>query len=589
MERRNRAHAESSAVVFITLAALVVLNILAIKVFRFRKDLTRRELYSLSQGTLNTLLGPRDNQTGQRHGGLTDTLSITVYWTPDQPAPANNDERLLREQLDEYVEAGNGKVEVRYVRTDNDERRRLADNANCPKRPLQAVNFRDQQATFQEVYRCMTFSYLRSTERIEFVNPGIEGMEYQITSIIKKMINPERSIGFLTGHDEATPDTAMPYLSRILQDNHLGYTTRTVDLHGGEDSIPTDIKGLVIVNPTRRIEERELRRINEYLMRGGSVAVFASGVNVTGTDTRPSAARAEHNLDTLLRGYGVTLKNNVILDPRATDAIEEIEQGRVRIRMFAFPAITHDGSNKSTERTFQGLNQAHSSVFRLPGIVMPFVSQLEVDSGRYCVAESDTDAAERRRCEGQNKPMLVTVARTSDASITQQDNFELDALDLIMRRQTVFGRGGAHGPYTVGLAIAGPLRSAFPDGGSAGGDAGAQGGSNVPAQATSERPARLLVMGSGKMFSIEQLRAIAIGGIPTNVEMLLNTFDWLSQDYDLLAVRAKDVSEPELGEVSDNKKRLFQWGSILGLPLLVGLAGLLLSNLRAKSRRELKV
>ena len=83
------------------------------------------------------------------------------------------------------------------------------------------------------------------------------------------------------------------------------------DFGGGDDDIPADIKGLVIMNPTRRIEERELRRINGYLMRGGSVAIFAPGVNVTGTTSSPTGAAAEHNLGALLSGYGVTLRDKL--------------------------------------------------------------------------------------------------------------------------------------------------------------------------------------------------------------------------------------------------------------------------------------
>jgi hypothetical protein len=38
---------------------------------------------------------------------------------------------------------------VRWVRTDNDERKRQAEGASCTKRALQAVNMRERQATFQ--------------------------------------------------------------------------------------------------------------------------------------------------------------------------------------------------------------------------------------------------------------------------------------------------------------------------------------------------------------------------------------------------------------------------------------------------------
>jgi len=71
------------------------------------------------------------------------------------------------------------------------------------------------------------------------------------------------------------------------------------------------------------------------------------------------------------------------------------------------------------------------------------------------------------------------------------------------------------------------------------------------------------------------------------VQMLLNVFDWLSQDPDLLAVRAKDVSEPSLQAVTDTRKQLFKWGSIIGLPLLVGVLGVVLMSLRARKRAEI--
>lgn len=544
MERRSQARAQTGAFVAIAIVAVVLLNVIAVKALHLRVDLTKRGLYSLSQGTRRTL------------GRLTDNLTITVYWTPDQPAPANDDERLLREQLDEYVAAGRGRLVVRWVRTDNDERRRQAEGASCTKRMLQTVNAQSEQANIAEVFRCVTFSYLRSTEQIPFVNPGVEGMEYQVTSIVKKMIDPERAIGFLTGHDEGTPEQALPYLSRILQEAHLGYTTRTVDLRGGEEDIPADIKGLVIMGPSRRMEERELRRINAYLMRGGSVAVFAGGTTISGSDTRPTAARNENNLNALLEGYGVTINPDVILDFQASDSIQEIEQGRARIPMFTYPALA---ARRSAGEP--GIDTAHPSVFRLPGVILPFVSSLTVNNGRA----------------RENGTTYTELGRTSDRSVQQRERFELDAIELLQNRQQVFGR--ARGSYVVAAALEGQLRSAF-----AGNDT-----DHPPAHASREHPARLLVVGSSKVFHIDQLRAIAPlqNGMPTNVQMLLNVFDWLSQDPDLLAVRAKDVSEPSLQAVTDTKKQLFKWGSIVGLPLLVGVLGVVLMSMRARKRAEI--
>ena len=98
-------------------------------------------------------------------------------------------------------------------------------------------------------------------------------------------------------------------------------------------------------------------------------------------------------------------------------------------------------------------------------------------------------------------------------------------------------------------------------------------------------------MASGKMFGIDQLREIAPlqGAMPTNVQMLFNVFDWLSQDNDLLAVRAKNVSEPEFATRNETKKNLFKWGTILGLPAVALILGWFLTNLRAKRRSGIEL
>ena len=390
MERRSQARLESGAFVFIMIAVAVFLNALAAKVLHVRADLTKRELYSLSLGTKRTL---------ER---LTDHLKITVYWTPDQPAPAGDDARLLREQLDEYVAASRGKIDLEWVRVTDADTKTRAEGASCREGVLQTV--REQQMQAVRVFRCLSFNYLRSSEHMDFVPINVEGLEYQVTSIVKKMIDPERPIGFLSGHGEVAPETDMPFLSRYLERERLRYTTRVVDLHGGDDDIPADIKGLVIMNPTRRIEERELRRINAYLMRGGSVAVFASGVNVSGTTSSPTSAASEHNLAPLLSGYGVTLRPNVILDARATPSMIEVNgEGLPIPRMFTYPLLAEDG-----------LNQAHPMTFRLPLFVTPYASPMDIDRSRYCDARDEEEA--KTKCG--DRPALITICLlyTSDAA-----------------------------------------------------------------------------------------------------------------------------------------------------------------------------
>ena len=562
MERRQQARLQSGVFVAIVIASMIFVNLLAVKVLRahyFRKDLTARQLYTLSQGTTRVL------------SNLSDSLSITVYWTPDQPAPANDDERMVREQLDQYVAYGNGRVEVRYVRTDNDERNADASRASCTKRALQVVDSRGGEARLQEVYRCITFSYGTKTERMDFVPPGIEGLEYSITSIIKKMRDPERTIGFLTGHDEITPENGMPYLSRFLTEEHLGYTTRTVDLRGGEEDIPNDIKGLIIMNPTRRIEERELRRINAYLMRGGAVAIFAAGVTNSGQDINPTVNRAEHNLNALLEGYGATLNPDIVLDAQASASLQEVEGQRLQLPMPIYPML---GARRGDDAP--GIDAAHPAFFRLPFVNLPFVSTITTNPSRA----------------RENGTRFAILGRTSPRSVVQSGTFDLDLEQIIPRARTMFANERT--PSIVAVGWEGQLRSAFSGDAPAQADGGVAPAANnppVPAHASSDRPARLLLVSSGRLFHIEQLGAVARvqPGGPPNLRLIQNTFDWLSQDADLLAVRAKNVAEPNLGELTDVRKNLFKWGHIVGLPALVGVLGVALMRMRQANRKSFKL
>jgi ABC-type uncharacterized transport system involved in gliding motility auxiliary subunit len=561
MERRQQARVQSGAFVAIVIASMVLVNLLAVKVLGkhyFRKDLTARQLFTLSQGTSRVL------------GSLTDNLSITVYWTPDQPAPANDDERMVREQLDQYVSLGNGRVEVRYVRTDNDDRNREAGTAQCTKRALQVVDSRAGDARMQEVYRCITFSYGTKSERMDFVPPGIEGLEYSITSIVKKMRDPERVVGFLTGHDEITPENGMPYLSRFLTEEHLGYTTRTVDLRAGAEDVPADIKGLIIMQPTRQITEPELRRINAYLMRGGAVAIFAAGVTNTGQDINPTVARADHHLNELLEGYGATLNADIVLDAQASASLQEVEGQRLQLPMPIYPMI---GARRDADGP--GIDASHPAFFRLPFVNVPFVSTLTLNTTRA----------------RENGARFSVLARTSPRSLVQSGTFELNLEEIIPRARTMFATERT--PSVVAVAWEGALRSAFSGDAPAGDGGVAPGATNppVPSHASTDRPARLLLVSSGRLFHIEQLGAVARvqPGGPPNLRLLQNTFDWLSQDADLLAVRAKNVAEPNLGEVTDAKKNLFKWGHIIGLPLLVGLLGVAITRSREAARRSIKL
>jgi ABC-type uncharacterized transport system involved in gliding motility auxiliary subunit len=574
MERKVRARSESAAFAGIIIASLVLLNLLSVKVFG-RIDLTKRQLFTLSDGTKRIV------------NALQDQLTITVYFTPNQPPPANDDERTLRDQLDEYRSISRGRIKIVYVAPDNDERRRAADGAGCEKAPLQTVDQRQEQATIQEVYRCVAFEYRGAREKIAFLPPGVQGLEYELSSIIKNLSMPqserERTIGFLGGHGELTPDEGLQYLPQLLEQSRLSYRTRTVNLNSGESDVPSDIKGLIIMNPNQRISERELRKLDAYLMRGGAVAIFAGGVNFPATEpANATGTEADHHLNDWLDGYGIHLQNNVILDLRATDAVVQFGRYRGRVRLVTWPEIaSFTGGTPTPEmlREQGGVDPSFPATFRLPGFIATYPSEIRIDNARRTAAGGT----------------FRVFAMTGPRSILRT-NLTIDIREILQQGPGQFTNATQHGPYPVGVALEGDFRSAFAgravgsteDGGAADASIALPIAGNTPERANSR--ARLMVISSGNMFALDTLRTLVqiSGGQSPNLQLFPNTFDWLSQDMDLLAVRAKDTSDPQIrADVSDNAKKFFKWGSIGALPLAIAILGFAVLSARRSRIKDL--
>ena len=50
----------------------------------------------------------------------------------------------------------------------------------------------------------------------------------------------------------------------------------SVDLKGGDIAVDENLDGLIITQPGKDLTEKELRRIDQFVMKGKSLAVIAS-------------------------------------------------------------------------------------------------------------------------------------------------------------------------------------------------------------------------------------------------------------------------------------------------------------------------
>ncbi|HJK99758.1 MAG TPA: hypothetical protein RMF84_21195, partial [Polyangiaceae bacterium LLY-WYZ-14_1] len=259
----------------------------------------------------------------------------------------------------------------------------------------------------------------------------------------------------------------------------------------------------------------------------------------------------------------------------------------------------------------------HPVLFRLDAIVLPFTAPLEVTDA--------LDAAE-------DAEVKVLAESTETSWILDGDSIDLSPRDP---RQW---RGRKDGPFPLVVAAEGVLPSAFAGG--AGMSTEGAGDAGGPARSTKE--VRVLAMGGAFFVRDEALpQANPRTGerpVTSSTAFALNAIDWLAQDSDLIAIRAKNVEDPPIEVPSDvraaqqaqreaeqeaaaaaqagdqegveaaveeatqaedeakealesweARKNLYQWGNMLGIPVAFAIFGVIRWQLRSRRRQNLKI
>src|SRR5205814_3218111 len=106
-----------------------------------------------------------------------------------------------------------------------------------------------------------------------------------------------------------------PSIKGIIDQAFPFYKIEDVDLKDGNTEINKELDGLIITQPGKDFSDKELRRIDEFLMQGNkSLVVFASAVNLKQGDGSMKATLSTHGLEKLLAGYGIEMKKDAVLD-----------------------------------------------------------------------------------------------------------------------------------------------------------------------------------------------------------------------------------------------------------------------------------
>jgi len=301
MEKKAKASTESGVLIFVIAGILVALNALGALGVHWRKDTTKNERFTLS--------------TGSKHlvKEMKQTLTVDAYVTKGLPK-LDTAVRDLRDLLQDYKEASGGKFQYQIIDAKDEETKKKATDAGLHDQPFAEVSDTDEEAGIKKGVMGLVLKYAENQDTYDLPPPEqATGLEFWISNKIRALTYKgdgiKHKLGVLTGQDELklTEDLIPPQtgqkaaLQPIITQNFPFYELSDVDLKGGDNAIDDSIEGLLITQPGKDFTEKELRRIDQFVMKGKSLVVFASAVNIKKSDASMNASLNRHGLEKLIQ------------------------------------------------------------------------------------------------------------------------------------------------------------------------------------------------------------------------------------------------------------------------------------------------
>ena len=280
-----------------------------------------------------------------------------------------------------YARGGAGKVHYPIVEpTSADERAKDKEDGMQEAAFGEGSKTGKDQALISKGFMGISFKYGSEKEASAIMSPDqSQGLEFWVTNKIREIRDRADSrfqkIGVVTGKDEIKLSDANlvaagggrgggPTMKGILEQALPFYKLEDVDLQGGEAEINKELVGLIITQPGKDYTEKELRRIDQFLMLGNkSVAIFASAVNLKASDAAMKAELNVRGLDKLLDGYGVEMKKDAVFDWARPAAVRVMTQGMPVL--FGHPATVLTQYDGRADENTQFLDQSFPGFFRM--------------------------------------------------------------------------------------------------------------------------------------------------------------------------------------------------------------------------------
>ena len=413
-------------------------------------------------------------------------------------------------------------------------------------------SFRLLPIGFQQVL--FTYAISGLDEASDLINAGIENL-----------VSHPTEIGYLTGHNEFELNSEQATIFYQLMEER--YKAVALDLT--EEDIPAGISTLIINGIQVDMTEEELYKIDQFVMKGGNLLVFADGMIEMGQGSQyynmPQYMPNDINLDRLLEKYGVVRGKNYVMDKNCGT---QNNQQYGKLNYYWVPILAKNQ-----------LNQKHPVAKNLGNVFMYMNGSLDVSAA---MEDKDVD--------------VTILAKSSKDSWTMKDNIMLNPMMINPPADP-----SQMSEQNLVVLLEGKFKSAFdsefvPEKNDEDEDSENAAAKNAKsADSDNELSASKYISSSkvaGKIIVASSSYLTTQSLIDANYQypqtiFVMNLVDYLNGNADLCEMRNKDLSVEMLDlskPYSTALSNVFKYFAVFGLAILFGVAGLVVLVRRAKRK-----
>jgi gliding-associated putative ABC transporter substrate-binding component GldG len=555
------AKAKTAANALVTTAAIIgailCLNVVGGRVFH-RIDLTEDKLYTLSATSRQTV------------ANLPDKMKVRAYISSNLQPQLAQIGRYVRDLLDEYAAASNGKLSWEVIDPlEGSDEERNQKKEELRKNKIEPITLQSVSEAKLEIsgdnYLGLAFIYGdKEPESLPKVIQT-ESLEFNITSIIKKLTSQKRrKIAMASSEGELTTTQGMQLIGREMGD----YDISAISL---DQPVADDVDVLVLAGPKKPFSDKAKYNIDQFLMKGKAVALFLDGMvietpqnmqfNLGGAE-QPRMGRAnDTNLGDLLEKYGVKVQSDIIMDEQNVPGPVPVGNQIMAANHPVFVAVAEKSG---------GFPSKSPVTDNMKVLVLPFPSSVELVG----------DLKDKKAAGVTATPIAQS---TGGGRSWRQSGF------FLFNPQARPQKSNELGPFTFGYAIEGKIKSAFPAG-PPGSDPNVSAPDAAKSLKEAAAPARFLIMGDSDFLNDQFMQtARFVPHYQFNLLFFVNAIDWLARDDSLVSLRIKGVSARPLEVTMDGETRAAMYFDVLGVPILLGAFGIVLWRVRTARRRSFKL